>query len=72
MDTLIESLVTSAVSKVPADIRQAEASSLRASMAKARAMLGPDTDWTEHVLRRMASQYTTWQGQNYTHRAGKR
>jgi hypothetical protein len=72
MDTLIESLVTAAVSKVPADIRQVEAASLRASMQKARAMLGADTDWTERVLRRMADQYTTWQGQNSTHRVGKR
>jgi hypothetical protein len=66
MLTLIESLVTAAVSKVPADIRQAEASSLRASMQKARAMLATplpeDTAWTERVLRRMAEQYTTWKG----------
>lgn len=65
---LIESLVTHAVAKVPADIRQAEANSLRASMQKARAMLATplpeDTAWTERILRRMASQYTTWQGQN--------
>jgi len=71
MDTLIESLVTTAVAKVPADIRQVEADSLRASMTKARAMLGADTDWTERVLRRMASQYTVWQGQGSTQR-GKR
>jgi hypothetical protein len=73
---LIESLVTNAVAKVPADIRQVEANSLRASMQKARAMLATplpeDTAWTERVLRRMASQYTVWQGQNSTHRASKR
>jgi hypothetical protein len=74
---LIEKLVTTAVSKVPADIRQAEANSLRASMQKAREMLCfgqlvEDTAWTERVLRRMAEQYTVWQGQNSTHRAGKR
>jgi hypothetical protein len=66
MLAFIESLVTTAVSKVPADIRQAEASSLRASMQKARAMLATplpeDTAWTERVLRRMAAQYTTWKG----------
>lgn len=64
MDTLIDSLVTTAVAKVPANIRQAEAASLRASLQKARAMMGESAiDWTEHVLRRMASQYTTWRGQ---------
>ena len=76
MDTLIEQLVTTAVSKVPVDIRQAEATSLRASMTKARAVLAAqvseDIAWTERVLRQMASQYTVWQGQNSTHRTGKR
>jgi hypothetical protein len=67
MLTLIEQLVTTAVSKVPADIRQAEANSLRASMQKALAIMGnppEDAGWTERVLRRMAEQYTTWQGQS--------
>jgi hypothetical protein len=67
MLALIESLVTAAVSKVPIEIRSAEANSLRASMIKARNVLASseeDTAWTERVLRRMAEQYTTWQGQN--------
>ena len=72
MQNLIEQLVTAAVAKVPADIRQAEASSLRANMVKAWGMLstkpevctGEDTAWTERVLRRMAEQYAPWRGQN--------
>lgn len=73
MIDLIEQLVTTAVAKVPAETRQGEAGSLRASMTKAWAMLGDsDPAWTERVLRRMASQYTTWQGQTGTHKASKR
>lgn len=73
MEKLIEQLVTTAVAKVPADIRQVEANSLRASMTKAQAMLiESDPAWTTRVLRRMASQYTTWQGQSNTHKANKR
>ncbi len=79
MESLINQLVAAAVSKVPADIRQAEADTLRASMQKARAMLGAgnslqseDTGWTERVLRRMGEQYTTWRGQNQPQKASKR
>ncbi len=65
MESLINQLVAAAVAKVPADIRQTEAATLRASMQHAREMLStqPDTGWTERVLRRMGEQYTTWRGQ---------
>jgi hypothetical protein len=75
MENLIEQLVAAAVAKVPADIRQVEADSLRAGMTKALAMLGAtDPGWNERVLRKMAAQYTTWQGQNAQNgqKAGKR
>ncbi len=67
MEQLIEKLVATAVSKVPADIRVREADILRASMTKALTVLtnynAKETAWTERVLRRMAEQYTTFQGQ---------
>ncbi len=73
MLTLIEQLVTTAVAKVPIEIRSAEANSLRASMQKALAIMGnppEDAGWTERVLRRMAEQYTTWKGNAFFHTKG--
>ena len=74
MEKLIEQLVTAAVAKVPKDIREAEAATLRASMVKAWKVLDlpEDKGWAERVLRRMADQYTTFLGRKSGQKAGQR
>jgi hypothetical protein len=63
MQELIHKLATAAVAHVRKDKREAEYNLLHKSMSKACDMMSDSKpEWVSSVMKRMAEQYTTFQG----------